>query len=135
MWPQLEEILRPWVFGHDRPPGRLLFPSYVTGREAMLSDFRKTLDRIGVRAGWKKGEVRSRAFRHTYCSARLQSLDGGAPVSPYTVQRELGHGSLGMIQHIYAHLGTVRQRSEVVEYRIEQHADKLKDRLEAMIGA
>jgi hypothetical protein len=45
-----------------------------------------------MRAGWNKGEIRSKMFRHTYCSARLQTLDGGAPVSPFTVSKELGHG-------------------------------------------
>ena len=45
---------------------------------------------VAVRAGWKVGEVRSRMFRHSYCAARLQTLDHGAPVSPYAVARELG---------------------------------------------
>jgi integrase len=68
-------------------------------------------------------------FRHSYCSARLQTLDGGAPVSPFTVSRELGHGSQQMVEDVYSHLGTVRQRSEVVEYKIEQRRERLKDRL------
>jgi integrase len=127
LWPQLEAILRPSIF--SRPPTTLLFPSFVTGREAMLNDWRKTLDRIAVRARWTPGEVRSKAFRHTYCAARLQTLEGGAPVSPFTVSRELGHGSGAMVEEIYAHLGTVRHRSEVVEYRLEQHAGVLADRL------
>jgi len=71
-------------------------------------------------------------FRHTYCAARLQTLDGGAPVSPFTVSRELGHGSSAMVEHVYSHLGTVRQRSEVVEYRIEQHRKAVAERLERM---
>jgi hypothetical protein len=54
-------------------------------------------------------ELRSKAFRHTY--ARLQSLDRGAPVSIYTVARELGHGSSEMVERIYAHLGDVRHRA------------------------
>jgi hypothetical protein len=29
-------------------------------------------------------------FRHAYCAARLQTLDRGAPVSTYSVGRELG---------------------------------------------
>ena len=33
LWPQLEEILRPWVFGHDRPP-RGGFCSRLTRRAA-----------------------------------------------------------------------------------------------------
>ena len=50
LWPQLEEILRPYVFGSNGPPGRLLFPT--PGREAMLVDPRTLLDAIAVRAGW-----------------------------------------------------------------------------------
>lgn len=88
LWPQLEEILRPFIF--SRPPTTLLFPSFVTGQEAMVTDWRKTLDRVAERAGWADGEVRTKAFRHTYCAARLQTLEGGAPVSPFTVSRELG---------------------------------------------
>ena len=80
LWPQLEAILRPFIF--SRPPTTLLFPSFITGREAMLLDWRKTLDRIAVRAGWTRGEVRSKAFRHTYCAARLQTLEGGGAGEP-----------------------------------------------------
>jgi integrase len=119
--PQLAEILRAYLNRQalDRPPTRLLFPSFITGHEAMLKEWRGTLDRAAVRAGWKKGELRSRVFRHSYCAARLQTLDGGAPVSPYTVSRELGHGSGAMVERIYSHLGTIRHRSEAVEYRID----------------
>lgn len=118
LWPQLEEVLRPYLFG--RTLGRLLFPSYRTGTEAMVTDWRKALDRVAVRAGWQKGEIRSRMFRHTYASARLQTTDGGAPVSPFTVSRELGHRSLDMVTRVYGHLGTIRERQAVVEYRVEQ---------------
>jgi integrase len=127
LMPQLAEILRPYIF--SRPPTRLLFPSFLTGAEAMITDWRKTLDRIAIRAGWKRGEIRTRMFRHSYCAARLQTLDGGAPVSPFTVSRELGHGSGAMVEEIYSHLGTVRHRADVVEYRIQQHQATLADRL------
>lgn len=133
LMPQLTEILRPYIF--SRPPTRLLFPSFVTGAEAMITDWRKTLDRVAMRAGWKRGEIRTRMFRHTYCAARLQTLDGGAPVSPFTVSRELGHGSGAMVEHVYSHLGTMRHRTEVVEYRVEQHREKLADRLTNLEGA
>jgi integrase len=129
MWPQLEQILRLWVFGTSRPPGKLLFPSYRTGREAMATDFRKLLDAVAERTGWKAGEIRSKMFRHTYCAARLQTLDQGAPVSLYTVARELGHGGDSMVKGVYGHLGTVRHRAEVVEYRVEQHKKTLGERL------
>ena len=130
LWPQLAAILRPYA-GHG---GNLLFPSYRSGKEAMLTDWRGTLDRVAVRAGWKRGEIRSKMFRHSYCSARLQTLDGGAPVSPFTVSRELGHGSQQMVEDVYSHLGTMRHRTEVVEYKVEQHRERLKDRLAALVG-
>jgi hypothetical protein len=133
LFPQLAEILRAYVFGSRlERAGRLLFPSFATGQEAMLVDVRKVIDRIAVRAGWKKGELGTRVFRHTWTAARLQTLDRGAPVSLYTVSRELGHGSEEMVRRVYAHLGSVRHRSEVVEYRLEQHAEALKDRLGAL---
>lgn len=128
LWPQLAAILRPYA-GHG---GNLLFPSYITGKEAMLSDWRGTLDRVAERAGWKRGEIRSKMFRHTYCSARLQTLDGGAPVSPFTVSRELGHGSQKMVEDVYSHLGTMRHRTESVEYRVELHSKVLGERLDAL---
>ena len=73
--------------------------------------------------------VAQRLFRHTYCAARLQTLDRGAPVSLYTVSRELGHGSEDMVRRVYAHLGGVRHRADVVEFRVEQHVERLGDRL------
>jgi hypothetical protein len=130
LFPQLAEILRAYVFGvRLEQGGGLLFPSFATGSEAMLVDVRKLLDRIGIRAGWKAGELSTRVFRHTWTAARLQTLDRGAPVSLYTVSRELGHGSEEMVRRVYAHLGTSRHRSEVVEFRVEQHLEALKDQL------
>ena len=57
----------------------------------------------------KRGTVRSKMFRHTYCSARLQ--------------------------RVYGHLGAVRHRAEVVEYRLEQHRERLAARLAALTCA
>ncbi len=133
LWPQLREVLDRYLAAH--PPSRLLFPSYRTGEEAMLTDFRKLLDAIAARASWKAGEIRSKMFRHTYCAARLQTLDQGAPVSVYTVGQELGHGGDAMVRKVYGHLGQVRHRAEAVEYRVEQHAAKLGERLRALRGA
>jgi hypothetical protein len=109
--------------------GRLLFPSFASGEEAPLRETRRLLDRIAGRIGWKRGEIRHRLFRHTYCAARLQTLDRGAPVSLYTVSRELGHGSEEMVRRVYSHLSTFRHRSDVVEYRVEQHFERLGDQL------
>jgi integrase len=129
--PQLAEILRAHVFNTDRPPSRLLFPSPSLPRAGMVNDWRKSLDAVAKRAGWAPGEIRSTMFRHTYATARLDTLDHGAPVSSWTVARELGHGSTKMIERTYGHLGEVRHRSKVVEYRIEQHRAKLGDRIRA----
>ena len=76
-----------------------------------------------------RGTLTSKMFRHTYCAARLQTLDRGAPVSLYTVSREMGHGSQEMVERVYSHLGQVRHRSEVIEYRVEQHEETLAERL------
>ncbi len=130
LWPQLREILERYLA--QQPPSRLLFPSYRTGEEAMVTDFHKLLDAVAVRGGWKPGEIRSKMFRHTYCAARLQTLDQGAPVSVYTVAREMGHGGESMVRRVYGHLGRVRHRAEVVEYRAEQFAAKLGERLKGL---
>ena len=140
-WPQLEETLRPYVFGNESPPARLLFPSYRTGQESMLTDVRKLLDRVTARAGTlyvmdqgrqlkaEAGEIRTKVFGHTYISARLQTVDNGALVAAWTVAREVGHASTAMIEKTYGHLGQARHRAEVVDYRVEQHAATLEDRL------
>ncbi len=66
------------------------------------------------------------------CAARLQTLDQGAPVSVYMVAKELGHGGEAMVRRVYGHLGQIRHHAEVVEYRAEQFAAKLGDRLKGL---
>lgn len=48
--------------------------------------------------------------------------------------REMGHASMDMINEVYGHLGDIdkRQRKEVVEYRIEEFPELLRDRLSAI---
>ncbi len=145
LWPQLAEILQEYTFGGDAPLGEgLLFPSPRTGR--MLVDFSHPLAAIAERGGWKADEIRSKMFRHTYCSARLQTAkkmrvgtdDDGrelyewVPISPFTVGKELGHSGTALVERVYGHLGDIRHRSEVVEYRIENHEDLIGDRLRAL---
>lgn len=129
--PQLEEVLRPYVFG-ERPPSKLLFPSFVGGAERLVTDWRKVLDAVAMKAGWKAGEIRSKMFRHTFCAAALQLLDGDEPISVHTVSRWMGHGGTALVNRTYSHLGTVRHRAKVLEYRVEQHAAILGDRLGAV---
>ena len=132
LWPQhgkSGELYR------EAPTGCLLFQTYVKstrnpdGTEAMTRDVRKLLDAIAGRIGYKPRELNLYAFRHTYCAARLQTPDNGAPVSPFTGARELRDGGDAPVRRICGHLGTQRNRSEQMEYRVEQHAASLGDRL------
>ncbi len=50
-------------------------------------------------------------------------------MSVYTVARELGHCGESLVRRIYGRLGDVRHRSEVVEYRVEQHEERLRERI------
>lgn len=51
----------------------------------------------------------------------------GAPVSPFTVSRQMGHEGTALVHRICGHLGMVHHRSGVVEYRVEQHREALAD--------
>lgn len=128
LWPQLKGILRTYVEGPRRGiGGKLLFPSvWRNGEERMLNDQRKLLDRLGEKAGITEKSIRTKMFRHTYCATRLQTLDHGHPVAPFTVARELGHGGTHLVERVYGHLGTARHRSEVVEYLTPQKPDAEK---------
>jgi integrase len=130
LWPQLEAILRAYLNRRtaaealgDEPTSPLLFPGQGPARRGQprrVADFRKALAQVTARLEWRPGEVTPKVFRHTYCAARLQTLDRGAPVSIFTVGRELGHGGDALVRRIYGHLGDFRHRAEVVEYRVEQ---------------
>jgi hypothetical protein len=48
------------------------------------------------------------------------------------VGKELGHGGTSMVERVYSHLGEVRHRSDVVEYRVEQHREALGERLKTL---
>jgi hypothetical protein len=63
-----------------------------------------------------------------YATARLQTLDNGAPVAVFTVARELGHTGVHLVERIYGHLGEVHHRSEVVEFRSELYPEWLTRR-------
>lgn len=133
LWPQLADILKVYFPKREQMgEGTLLFPSFRTGKEALLRHPHRILAAVAERIG--RGDVTPYTLRHTYCAARLQTLDAGAPVSPFTVGRELGHGGDALVRKVYGHLGNVRHRSEVVEYRVEQHAATLGDRLRALSG-
>ena len=136
LWPQLAEILRPYFPRREQlGPGTLLFPSYRTGQEGLLQHAHRIMAAVAARIGYQPGDVTCYTLRHTYTAARLQALDNGAPVNPFSVGRELGHGGDALVRKVYGHLGTVRHRSPAVEYRVEQHAAKLRDKLAALRAA
>lgn len=113
IWPQLWEILEPHI---EALPGDLLFPATLGGGSC-IDDVRASLTTIldEDHAAIEK-RVTPHTFRHTYCAARLQTTDNGAPVSPYTVMKELGHKNLQQIIDRYGHLLESRHRSPVVSY-------------------
>ena len=114
LWPDLSVALAPLVA--ERHPEAPLFPSPRTPGQPVHS----------VRRAWSsvrdKAELPSwvdfHTCRHTYASARIQTAEGGQPVSPFTVARELGHRSTMMVEQRYGHLLRDRSvRRDVVSYR------------------
>lgn len=90
---QLAEILSEYLGRYRSRLNRLLLPSerlLARAKEGMITDSRKMLDTLGSRVGFQPGEVRWNELRHGYATARLQTLDRGAPMSTFTVARELG---------------------------------------------
>ena len=147
LWPQLREILQEWMYGGETPrTSGLLFPS-STG--AMVGNLRQSLDATARLCGIDGGKLRTRPFRHTYCSARLQTVQrilkpGGDPsdenaweyieVSKFQVQKEMGHGGSQLVDRIYGHAQKNPIRSDVVEYRVEKHVEVLGDRLRSLVA-
>jgi hypothetical protein len=44
----------------------------------------------------------------------------------------LGHTSTKLVERVYSHLGQIRHRADVVEYRADDFADALGERLTAL---
>ncbi|UCC73021.1 MAG: tyrosine-type recombinase/integrase [Gemmatimonadota bacterium] len=112
LWPQLREILEEHI--DDGRPQNLIFPSHITG--GMYTNIRDALRMLCKEARIFK-RPRLYITRHTYCATRLQTLDGGEPISPYTVAAEMGHRDLSLIMRVYGHLQRDRLRLDRVEYR------------------
>jgi integrase len=94
LYPQLAEILGAYLSErtanavlHGRPTHRLLFPAEGKNGEALLTNFDDSLDGAAERGGWAKGEIRTKMFRHSCCSARLETLYQGAPRRQGPTQR------------------------------------------------
>lgn len=143
LFPQLEEILREYLFGGEYPLVAGLPSRHIGQRRRRCSPTgEKPSTRSRPRVGWEPGQVRSKMFRHGYCAARLQTLDRGAPISVYTVAKELGHGGDSMVKRVYGHLGTVRHRLRLVRgsrepapSRTDVPAGLLSDRVHPEAGS
>lgn len=127
MHPQLRDILLPYV----SRLGRLHGPLFPNAAGERVGDWRGTLDRIAKRAGFRVGAVRTRRFRVAYASHRC-TCDS---VDVNTVRLEMGHGSLAMMERVYAR---AQRRSErmgaEMAYRIDGFAERpdFAERLAAM---
>lgn len=121
MWPQLRTVLTEYLASPHVPSG----PRLLDGGSC-----RGWMNRLAHDLGWPSELVRLRVFRVTYASARVQTTDRGAPVSIWTVQQEMGHGSLEMLKDVYVRVGTIRRRGEDVAYLWEEFADEFHTQLE-----
>jgi integrase len=129
LWPQLEMLLRAYLQRHPRIGATLLCPTQRGERTAPIKDVRSlyrnaftvakaTLDSAGIGHELGRANLTPQVWRVTYCSARLQTTDHGAPVADVVVQGEMGHTSMEMITRVYGRVGRERRRLPVVEYRL-----------------
>lgn len=126
--PQLHEILEPYVARLDRSGGHL----FVTDSGEPIGDWRKTLDAIAMRAGWSRGQIRTRAFRTSYITHRLACIEAGAPIDPYQVAREVGHADLRLIMTVYGRVQRRRIRMVELAFRVDAIGPGLRPRLDAL---
>jgi integrase len=141
LWPQLREILIPYIASlQDQRTDALLFPAVRGG--GMIRGIFRLLDVAAGRVGWRPGEIRVKALRHTYCTTRLRcynrilrrgpdaaDTEVQVPVSRDEVARELGHGGTSLVERVYGHLSESAWRGEYPEYRVENHRAELAPRL------
>jgi len=78
--------------------------------------------------------VRSLILKSSSATAAGCNRDKDEPISVYPVSRRMGHGGTALVNRTYSHLGTVRHRAKVLEYRVEQHGAILGDRLGVVWG-
>lgn len=129
MHPQLREILEPYVARLGRRSSELLFTN-AAGES--FGDWRKTLDAIAVRAGFKAKRIRTRVFRTSYITHRLACIDHGTFIEPYKVAREVGHKSTDTTLWIYGRIQRKRVRMEELAFRTSAIGPELQDRLRAL---
>jgi integrase len=126
--PQLAEILAPYIEQLGRHVGTL-FPGR-TG--APFGAWTKTLDAVSARVGYAAGEIRTRRFRTSYATHR-STCDG---IDANTVRLELGHGSLSMMERVYARAQRrSRRMGPEMAYRVESVDPKHTAKVEILRSA
>ncbi len=113
LWPQLQDILEPYLEASEGAPDDLLFR---TPSGQMVTDLRKPLKTVADALEIKPPKPTK--FRHTYATARLQTTDNGQQIAVWTVAKELGHKTVARVEDTYGHPNQYRPRGEVVEYRL-----------------
>lgn len=63
--------------------------------------------------------IRTRMLRHSWCTARLQTLVHGSPIAVFQVAKEMGHADSAQVDKRYGHLGVINYRSEHVEFDLD----------------
>jgi integrase len=74
MWPDLRRILQAYLESPYRPTGPYLFPSPANPARPLASA-KRLMAELGLRIGLPN--LTPKMCRHTYCAARLQTLDSG----------------------------------------------------------
>ncbi|HEU4882521.1 MAG TPA: hypothetical protein VFT45_09760 [Longimicrobium sp.] len=85
-----------------------------------------------MRAGWSRGQVRTRAFRTSYITYRLACIEAGAPIHPYHVAREVGHTDLRLIMKVYGRVQRLPDPDGGTGVSYDRHGAGLKPRLDAL---
>jgi integrase len=96
LWPQLEGIMGPYIERRELGRDDLLFPSRNDPARP-ITEPRKTLGTVLEDAGLPDDHPPTKIFRHTYCTARVQTVEPGpeeelVAITPSTVAKELGQG-------------------------------------------
>jgi integrase len=133
LWPQLELILRAYLERRGSPKAGVLFPSpKAPGRP--VRHIKRLIHELALRIKFE-GPLSPKVFRHTYCTARLQTTDRGAPIPLSNVADELGHNRTTMVEAIYGHIdfGDVQfPRRSYVEISLADFPGHVEDRLERL---
>jgi len=130
LWPQLESILRAYLDARGNPKTGVLFPS-PKAPDLPVRHIKRLIHELAIRIGFD-GRLTPKVFRHTYCSARLMTTEGGAPIPLLSVAKELGHTRTTMVEAIYGHIdfGDVQfPRRPYVEISLADYRDHVEDRL------